>query len=633
GFFETAEVRDVYHLIRLLDNPYDRFDLACVLNSPLVGGHGGDYGLSMDGLLILFLTADESGMEPFDMIMSGSYPSGMPDGDVSRIERFAAIWRRAQSKVGVMPPHRIVAWVLRESGYWQRAERDSVRRIRNLKKLFSLLDGLQMFDSRSPSSAWRAMAEFIESGVKEDMASVPQEGEDAVRFLTIHAAKGLEFPIVVLARTDAKTGGGNRVLVSLSPEIGGTQMDPSDLLGVKGIRWKLVPSLKLAGLFRLKGFRKASARLAAYFDELVAHEQLKDVLETMRLLYVAMTRARDRLIIAGTVGDRSPAYNTFLGMIAAAIDSLLGEGKGALRRRFESGAEEFDLKDRAGDRIALVRRIVPEIAEDAGGKREIARTAPAAVAGGADDTAKLVPVAAPRTIPLTHLDRFAECPRKYLWDQATEGLRTDAGASSGAVEYGLIFHRAAANWARSRFDDGVLADAIAEAVQLSGAGASVRDRLARELGQLAASEVGRLVRDTDVQLFVERDLSLVVRDRVLRGRPDLVVFDPRVNRVRVIDYKTDSVQSPGERAAAYRLQALGYGLAASRLFANADVDIWLYFSAPCAIYSEFDIDGAEEALTAAVDEFTEAHKTGRFDPRPSPMLCDLCRYPWKDDCL
>jgi len=644
GFFETAEVRDVYHLMRLLDNPYDRFDLACVLNSPLVGGgsvlRGGtaaeeDYGLSASGLLMLFTAAARRGEEPFDVIMSRGWPRDVSESDAAKLERFVEMWRESESRVGVVAPERIVMWMLRRSGYWRLASQDNVRRTRNLKKLFSLLEGLQVFEGRSMTALWRALAEFIEVGASEDMASIPSEGGDAVRFMTIHSAKGLEFPVVVLARTDAGVGGAGGGKLSLFPEVGGSRSEPSDFLGVKGVEWKVAPQMGFNRLFNLKGFRKVSTQVAEFFDDFITREGLKDVLETLRLLYVAMTRAKDKLIIAGALGEKRPAFNVFLGMIFPALDLQLGGEGAGIREWLGSGAKHADITNDSGDVIGVVERFG---SEDMGVRgREVGKPQRAAEAKdeAAEGEARLLPMAGSRIISLTQLDRFTECPRRYFWERITDGLGSEKESAGGGMEYGLLFHRAAASWAQARFDEGGLSGVIEVLVRELGVeDAHVKGRLEDEMGRLASSRVGELVRDVGVRLLVERDFSLALNGYILHGRPDLVAFDSSSGRVQVVDYKTDRVDSASVEAHArgYRLQMLGYLLAASRLFAGADVHACLYFSVPGAVYNGFAIDGAEGELSAALNEFAAAFGTGRFEPKPSPRVCERCSHPQKDEC-
>ena len=163
------------------------------------------------------------------------------------------------------------------------------RRVANVRKLRGLLDDYSV----NHSGGIRGFIEYYRSlkawGVPEEEAEQVTEERNVMRFLTIHGAKGLEFPVVVLANTGAQLGGGPdpKVLVSADLEAG---FPSDDADSGASIRKRLI---------------SAAASEAELEEE-------------RRLIYVAMTRTRDRLIVAGTATQKnlSNPDSSYLSMIA-----------------------------------------------------------------------------------------------------------------------------------------------------------------------------------------------------------------------------------------------------------------------------------------------------------------------------
>ncbi|WP_426267251.1 double-strand break repair helicase AddA [Sphingomonas sp. LHG3443-2] len=153
----------------------------------------------------------------------------------------------------------------------------------------------------------------------------PEGRGDAVRIMTVHGAKGLEAPVVILADTTA---------------------DPAQLGGVSAILD--VPSV--AGRFPI--IRPRKDEVAPPFDEILATEKKRDLEEHFRLLYVALTRAGERLILAGLKPSRSLSKNSWHSVVseAMAASGLEADANGVLR--FASG-------DTPAAAIEEVREAVP----------------------------------------------------------------------------------------------------------------------------------------------------------------------------------------------------------------------------------------------------------------------------------
>ena len=161
------------------------------------------------------------------------------------------------------------------------AQWDGRRRYANLRKLARLARSYESLRGPDVEGFVRFLRDQEAAGAREVEAAAEEEGADAVRLLTVHAAKGLEFKVVVLA--DA-----GRVPPSpAADEI-------------------LVPAGRALRLPRRQPGDRPARAGAFGWDEMREAEQTADQAENRRLLYVAMTRAMDRLIVLGRRRPRQP---------------------------------------------------------------------------------------------------------------------------------------------------------------------------------------------------------------------------------------------------------------------------------------------------------------------------------------
>jgi ATP-dependent helicase/nuclease subunit A len=247
-------VRDLVALGRAMLLPEDDLNLACLLRSPLVG-------LDEEALLELAAGRGERSLMEQLRAAAGTRP-----------ERFAAVLDRLSrwlARVDFQPPFEFYVQVLGADGgraqLLERLGREA------LEPVEAFLGQALAYEEGHPASleGFLHWLELDEQELKRD----PEQAADAVRVMTVHGAKGLEAPVVILA--DAGPHGDAR-------------------------RERLIWTADGLPLWRA-----AAEDRPAKVTAVCAVEEALDADERRRLLYVALTRAKDRLYVAGWLGKRA----------------------------------------------------------------------------------------------------------------------------------------------------------------------------------------------------------------------------------------------------------------------------------------------------------------------------------------
>ena len=312
GYFGQQQVVDLLSYLRLLHNRYDDEALVTVLASPFVG-------VSNDGLVHI---RRHAGKRPLFTGVERALPEPLSENDQRLVRAFKQRYDRLAAASMRLSLERLCEEIVSAHDYDLAvlAQWDGRRRYANLRKLMRLARSYE--DLRGPDI--EGFVGFIRDqqavGASQLEAVSEEEGADAVRLLTIHAAKGLEFKVVIVADAGRDTGG-----VQSSDEI---LVRPDGTFGFRVIDPK---SGKKRGVFSYEEVREAEKR--------------EDTAERLRLYYVAMTRAIDRLIVSGAIDpDRQQDRDTPIGWVLARL-GLDGElESGELERgeaRFVLGVDRW----------------------------------------------------------------------------------------------------------------------------------------------------------------------------------------------------------------------------------------------------------------------------------------------------
>jgi ATP-dependent helicase/nuclease subunit A len=263
-FYSTPEVLDLVNFLRIIDNPSDRMALVGLLRSPLGG---------FTDLEIMKLKEAEA------LDLRRPLPPGFSEAHA----HLWALLRRFHERVGREPLRALLGAMFEESFVLELAARayHGDQTLANVLKLKRLLESFAAEGVTTLRALLSKVGSFMENDRLEGDSPLADETYDAVRLMTIHKAKGLEFPVVILPslHSGRRSGQSDPIVFDWS----------SGRLGVR------------AG---------AVQNLEKFFLDAENVEREKE--EEKRILYVAMTRARDRLILSGGINLLRPSSETYL---------------------------------------------------------------------------------------------------------------------------------------------------------------------------------------------------------------------------------------------------------------------------------------------------------------------------------
>ncbi len=282
AFYAQQEIYDVLHLLRTIASPVDDLSLAGVLRSPMFALHDET----------LFWLAEQGGT-----LNGGLFGDALPDA-LSTAERAKTV--RAATTLGELRQQKdellvaeLLSAAIAATGY------DAIliteflghRKWANVQKLIEQARTLDRTRPGDLNGFVTQLSEFVLRAPKEPLAATSSEG-DVIRIMTIHYAKGLEFPLVVVPDLDRPNHHGSRDPVfdqQLGPLI--ASPEKKDFVG-----WDL-------------------HRFA---------EQEQDRDERKRLLYVACTRAADYLLLSSSIADLQKPKSDWLKFLAEHFDLAQG---------------------------------------------------------------------------------------------------------------------------------------------------------------------------------------------------------------------------------------------------------------------------------------------------------------------
>jgi DNA helicase-2/ATP-dependent DNA helicase PcrA len=559
GLLEHREVRDVLSLLRAIAAPDGDTDCYAALASEAYGLGGED----MTSLLALARSRHRSLWAICRDVTAGTLEAGLSESGRATVERFVADLRASITAAHERPAGTVLYRHLRASRWLARllarAEGGDEGPLRRVARVFDILHEVSSFATDARLAVVGAQLHTLVAGV-EDPEGGADESEDAVAVLTVHQAKGLEFSVVYVA-------------------------------GLSDLRFPLrARPARLAFPWALRRALDGDAPP----DEELAEER--------RLMFVAMTRARDELVLSHAVRS-TPT--------------------GRRRRPSPFLAEALD-------------RPVPSVGQD-----ELATRLGRALEGPMVDDAGLNPGArrsaghgaSALSLSFSQIDDYLACPLRY---RLRHLLRVPTPPHHALV-VGEALHGALATFYRTAAQGRPVDDSLVLASLEAGwrgigflsraheeaRYAAARDAVVRFVARERTAGTRRIV-------AVERPFSVRLGRDTVRGRYDLVTEEQA--GILITDHKSSDVRE-GRRAterARDSLQLQVYALAWQAETGKLPAGMALHFVESGLLGriapAESHLARARERVAQAADGIRAA----RFEATPGLMACTYC--PFREIC-
>ncbi|RDI73771.1 UvrD/REP helicase N-terminal domain [Gaiella occulta] len=602
-YFGQQQVVDLLSYLRLLHNRYDDEALLTVLASPFVG-------VSNDALVLIRADAER---RPIFKGIERGLPPDLADDDRRLVRAFLQRYDRLVEASARLSLELLCERILVEHDYDLAvlARRDGRRRYANLRKLARLARSYEELRGPDIEGFVRFVAEQEAAGARELDAVSEEEGADAVRLLTIHAAKGLEFKVVVVADAGRERARVDEILCLSDGRFGFKVAHPAT------------------------GSRVGTT---SYQDVKETRER-EDEAERLRLYYVAMTRAMERLVVSGSVDleserpERTP--------IAWVLERL------ALRDELRGGGDGPVEVERGRARVVVrPNRYVSEPPAVAAGEgtSEDAEEGQLLLFEGAGEE---LPSPAPRlrepveipAAPIQRVNRlsysaislFDRCSYRFYaeriagmqpaaWERAGKG-----GGGLHATELGDAVHR--------------LLERVDLAAPRAPAPGELEETVRAWYPAVTGEEASRIAALVDAycgSALAQRIASLAGArpERPFAFELDGVLVNGRLDvlwqadeQALVLDYKTNPLlgREPADIVdEEYRTQRNVYALACLRAGAREAEIVYQFLEAPervvTSTFTGSDLPQLEAELSASIARI----RAGDFRPTPSPLACSGC---------
>lgn len=295
GYFSSYEIQVILSMLRILDNPLQDIPMAAVLASPIVG---------MDDEELAQIRSAFKGVSFAQAALSAM--AGEDGYEDEKLKAFALVFERLRGAVADTPIHELLYRMLDETGFYRYASAMPAGK-RRRQNIDMLIEMAAAYEKTSYKGLFH-FVRYIDIQQKYEIdygeADTAGENDDVVRIMTIHKSKGLEFPVVFVSGL----GKGFN-----------TQDTKSDLvihekLGLGLVEKTKSPRTKRPSLIR---------------NEIESRIKRENLGEELRVLYVALTRAKEKIILTGGLSNAQKSFERYRGNVNANQPISFGQREGA----------------------------------------------------------------------------------------------------------------------------------------------------------------------------------------------------------------------------------------------------------------------------------------------------------------
>ena len=634
GFFNTTEITDLINFLKVIESPSDEINLAAVLKSPFVGIDEdalfrlADHVHNNNGNRFLIQALDE-----VDTIKEIEPQSR------DRIIQFRQFLNEVQGIKPRISLWNLISFILKKTEFQSKMLlfSNGKQRYANLLKIVELCKNQEDFEPLTLRDFIEIVEGYKFREIRESEAPVESEEDDVVKLMTTHSVKGLEFPVVIVADVDRDN------------------IRPPDYFVYSknhGISFKI-----------LNPSTNEEERPLSY-ERINDESKEKELREEKRLLFVAMTRAQEHLIISGginrnrTKGDKDSG--NWYGYISSTLglspnpkdnpevikldDIEQGQNSSQAVEIRHTRIKEENKPPKEGKKIKLLTQYKKEIAACSKIKtlppsKEIADTGKnimSTIAHRVDvDNNHYV-------YSVTEILKFHFCPQLYYFNSilGLQGINERywiepdyaEGEDEGNLkddelsrhELGNIVHRVFKNY---HFPEDNLKECIKKELSVFGLETNQDsiDLVMSWVNSFYKSDVGKEVVSSKLH---KRETSFMFnyRHNLIRGQIDIFCFNNE-GLLKIIDYKANDITTDEipEKVKYYQLQMQLYARALETIYGKKVDETILYFLVPD---KPIVVDTSEEAckeLDSTLDNFFSAHRDGGFK-KLNDQKCRWCEY-------
>lgn len=656
GFYQQQEIYDLTNLLRVLVDVRQDIPLAGVLRSPL-------FNFSDDQVLFTATDAASASEEAdFDRLEttlwgklrfhahhSDLIPAELNPPQFTRTFHLLAAWKSRANKI---PITHLLRQVLDDTGFpglLTFGQRD-VQAFANIEKFLDLARAFEREGFQALSDFVVYLDQLIETAEREGEAQMHTGEMNEVQLMTIHAAKGLEFPVVFVPELERPFNYGVSDSVYLDA-LTDTSNSTEIAAGIKGLHPE-------------KNFEPETTVLREYLKRL--NEEKTDA-EMKRLLYVACTRAKEQLILSGTFKAKKAAtsWMDWLADIFPLQDALERQSMTIITNETSQANEPIELEIPVR---TSVNTLSPSISDTfrtpANGLAHLERLLDAADAAESSPIIQILednfhPFAAQSNsllqISPSTLHLLFQCPRKYYYQQIlhlnetllqpfladsperplSEEIR-DPSLEFGA-QRGVILHKLF----EERFFDRQIpveelptaAMELLESMPISPHRCEqmrLDAAIQRAYSTYVSTGLQNLVARSP-EIYREYPFYLSLGHIRVSGILDVFLRDPDDHTWRILDYKSNEIAVEQIEAEiqrhGYDVQMRIYALALSRLLQTDRITCTLFFTFPGCRYEALDLSPSalkrfEQELFTALQQL----KKNPLEMTKEGSFCKHCEY-------
>lgn len=595
-YFSKTEVKDINCFLKILANPLDDLNFAGVLKSPFVR-------LSDDALYELRRFANEGSLSSLfesACLIAGNQNDSLHEKDRERLEIFLRSFDNLQNKSSSLPLSELIENIISDTGYdlsmlSKHYKSESI--YANIRKLIREASAFEQLNGSDIRGFTSYIDEAEDLAAKEGSAPTQSEKEQAVKIMSVHAAKGLEFKHVFVADLTDKfepSQNKGRALITYR------NSDEQDIFKGIGFNWK--QDWGATGELVFKGKEN---------EEEIKREQVE---EAKRIFYVAASRAEQGLYLSGGVNfNKFGEEQSILTTVLKSLDNF----------DHEQLIEAKSLCSSAGDADVEVNYYQPQNFEHTTVNNKAAQL-------GADsiidfDTVRLTAdeykgkQAIVARVSASSLETFSSCEMKYwlryiVKVSGTESfnnktLKAAKDKEINAAQYGSVVHLILSNvdWNNyTEISDELISATVDKLVdeQVTRKNElinTIKAHISRLAGSKIGSELknaGKVVRETPFYFSLDNAL--------FEGRIDALLDDKII-----IDFKTGAKPEDNVAGTGLELQTDLYCLALLKSGAATATSKLVYLDEPDEpiekTYSQENVPELEQKFTKLINAINNSN--------------------------